>query len=267
METNQKTQFSRKGFLQAGLGIAGAVVAAKAFSEPLCRADSTGAQPLGPFFPNPGTPVDPIRENQDPNVPIHLANDNDLTFINGRGGQADGRVVYVVGKVTDANCAPIRNASIVIWQASKSGRYNHNRDDENLQFRHPETGAVMRREMDPSFQYWGRALTNDAGEYIFKTIVPGFYPADLAAGWYRPPHIHFLVSATGFQQLTTQLYFNVSADPDNQWTQTLNSRDSLLQSREITDDERARLIVDFRPSTDPTMADGLVGTFDLMLKR
>jgi protocatechuate 3,4-dioxygenase beta subunit len=267
METEKKAHLSRKGFLQASLGIAGAMAAGQAFSNAICHAESTGAQPLGPFFPKAGSPVDPIREHPDPNVPIHLANDNDLTFVNGRTGHALGRVVFVTGKVTDADCQPIRNASLVVWQAASSGRYNHTGDDENVQFRHPETGEILRREMDPSFQYWGRTLTDSSGNYLFKTIIPGFYPADLAGGWYRPPHIHFLVSATGYQQLTTQLYFNVPDAADNHWIQTLNSRDNLLQSREITDAERGRLVVDFVPATDPSMGLALAGTFDLTLKR
>ena len=62
-------------------------------------------------------------------------------------------------------------------------------------------------------------MTNQKGEFHFKTVVPGFYPADLQGGWYRPPHIHFLISATGFPQFVTQLYFKGEKVAENGWIQ------------------------------------------------
>jgi protocatechuate 3,4-dioxygenase beta subunit len=101
--------------------------------------------------------------------------------------------------------------------------------DENHDFHHPKTGEIIKRTMDHSFQYWGKILTNENGEYEFKTIVPGFYPADLQSGWYRPPHIHFMVSATGYPQLVTQLYFKSDKIDNNEWIQELNEKDPILQ--------------------------------------
>lgn len=260
-----KESTSRRNFFKIGLGAVGTLAASNSLAQ-LCGIN-TGEQPLGPFFPRAGTPEDPIREDNDPTTPIYLANDNDLTFVRGRNGTAKGQVVYVTGQVTDDACNPVPNATIIIWQASASGRYNHKGDAENKDFRHPQTGEVIQRTLDPAFQYWGRTLTNERGEYQFKTVIPGFYPADLRSKWYRPPHIHFMVSATGFPQFVTQMYFEGDKIVDNEWIQTLNERDFLLQTNTISSEQRDKLLVKF--SDDPTgvITDGLVGQFDLNLTR
>ncbi|MGE0529268.1 MAG: hypothetical protein AB7G93_01345 [Bdellovibrionales bacterium] len=265
VNTNNKSPFSRRDLFKTGIGVAGALVATRSVAQ-VCDL-TTGEQPLGPFFPRAGTPEDPIRESQDPTTPIHLANDNDLTFVRGRAGIATGQRIYVRGKVTNEACQPLAHATLIIWQASASGRYNHTGDAENADFRHPLTGETVRRVLDPAFQYWGRTATDENGEYTFKTVVPGFYPADLRGGWYRPPHIHFLVSATGYPQFVTQMYFRGEAIADNDWIQELNRRDALLQSPQLTDAQREELVVHFKEDPTGAISDGLVGQFDITLKR
>lgn len=260
-----KKTVSRRNFVKTGLGIVGSLAATKSLAQ-VCGIN-TGEQPLGPFFPRPGTPENPIRENPDPNIPIHLANDNDLTFVRGRDGRAAGQVVYVKGKVLNEDCQAIPGANIIIWQASESGRYNHIGDANNQDFQHPHTGEIIHRQLDESFQYWGRATTNDSGEYQFKTIVPGFYPADLQNAWYRPPHIHFMISATGYPQLVTQMYFKGDQLRDNGWIRELNDRDYLLQSTNITNEQREKLVVNFQNDPARIITDGLVGEFNITLTR
>lgn len=258
---------SRRAFFKtAGLGAIGAAVAPGSVAQ-ICRSESTGVQPLGPFFPNAGTPTIPVKEDKNPNTPIYLANDNDLTYVNGRPGRAQGQVVYVSGVVTDDQCRPVPNVSIIIWQASATGRYNHNGDAGNHDFVHPITGQTVNRNLDPNFQYWGRTVSNARGEYIFKTIVPGFYPADLQNGWYRPPHIHFMASATGYSQLVTQLYFAGAQVRDNAFIQGLNQADYLLQSSSLSQKQRAALVVNFGTDATGQIKDGLVGRFDLSLSK
>lgn len=258
---------ARRRFMKtAGVGVVGAMAAPTALGQ-MCLQEKTGGQPLGPFFPNPGTPSLEVREDKNPNTPIYLANDNDLTYVNGLSGKAQGQVVYVFGKVTDSECRPVSKATIIIWQASASGRYNHRGDADNADFPHPITGQVVQRNLDPHFQYWGRTVSNEKGEYIFKTIVPGFYPADLQQGWYRPPHIHFMVSATGYAQLVTQLYFKGQHIVDNAFIQQLNQKDYLLQSSSLTSKQRSDLVVNFQPSRSGYYQDGLHGQFDLKLSR
>ncbi|KAL2258129.1 hypothetical protein VTK26DRAFT_8687 [Humicola hyalothermophila] len=63
----------------------------------------------------------------------------------------------------------------------------------------------------------GRFATNEYGQYAFYALRPVPYPIpdDGPAGKllelldrhpYRPGHIHFIVSASGYRTLTTQLY-------------------------------------------------------------
>ncbi len=262
MEFSNK-RLSRRSLFQVGAGAIGALATTQAVAQ-VCGS-ATGAQALGPFFPKDGTPQDPIRENPDPTSPISLANDNDLTFVRGRSGTASGQIVHIKGTVTDDLCVGVPNATLIIWQASERGRYNHKGDDENQDFADPRTGAIIRRTLDKSFQYWGKTNTDSNGNYQFKTIVPGFYPADLPGGWYRPPHIHFMISATGYPQLVTQMYFRGATIKDNVFVQELNSKDLLLQSSTLTAVERSRLIVDF--VEDPTLGNALSGQFDIVLRR
>ena len=261
MKQNAKS-LTRRRLFQWGIGTAGTLAASSSIAK-VCGVQ-TGEQGLGPFFPRPGTPVDPVKENPDSNVPIFLSNDNDLTFVQGRDGEASGQRVIVKGILTDDECNPISGATIIIWQASESGRYNHKGDAANTDFKDPRDGKLIKRTLDPFFQSWGQATTNEKGEYEFKTIVPGFYPADLQNGWYRPPHIHFMVAATGFTQFVTQMYFRSDAIKDNDFIQELNEKDFLLQGNNLTDAQREELIVDFNEQKD---MEELVGTFDLKISR
>lgn len=264
-ETEKESLSRRSFFLKAGVSTLGLVAATHSLAQ-VCKT-ITGKQPLGPYFPKPGTPEVPIKENPDPGIPLHLANDNDLTFIKGQKGKAKGQVVYIRGKILDKKCQPIPHAMVVIWQASQSGRYNHLGDENNLDFTHPKTGQVIQRNIDPSFQYWGKTKTNSKGEYEFKTILPGFYPANIQEKWYRPPHIHFLISAKGYPQLVTQMYFKSKEFKENAWIQELNKKDILLQSKNITTIQREKLIVEFKKDPKKKIKDGLLGYFDIVLNK
>ena len=108
--------------------------------------------------------------------------------------------------------------------------------------------------MDPNFKYWGETQTGPNGGYAFKTIIPGAYPAD--THWMRPPHIHFKVSALGYHELVTQMYFE-----GNEY----NAADEILNA--VPAEERTSVIVAFTPSA-PTLEPGsLTGEFDITLQR
>ena len=182
------------------------------------------------------------RQTRGPFYPLTkpLDQDNDLTMVAGRSGQAQGTVIHLFGRVLGPSGRPVRGANVEIWQTNAFGRYHHPHDS--------------RRDapVDPGFQGYGRELTDDEGVYRFKTIEPAAYPA--SANWMRPPHIHFALSAPGFGQFVTQMYF--AGNP-------LNQRDRLLNGVR-NPAERARLIVDFRPA--PALdAGALEGRFDIVL--
>jgi protocatechuate 3,4-dioxygenase beta subunit len=164
----------------------------------------TAQQPEGPFYP--------INDQND--------KDNDLTQINGSTKKAIGEVVVLKGIVNNELCRPVEGAIVEIWQACETGKYNHPADPNNS-------------KLDANFQYWGRAITDKNGNYSFKTIKPGSYPA--GNNWVRPPHIHVKVHLRGYEELTTQIYFAKD--------KRLNNRDLILMR--LTEEERNNVIVNF----------------------
>src|ERR1700733_4971794 len=141
---------SRRDFFGASLVAAGTLAGGSALANSLLGACTlTPAQTEGPFYP--------VKDQPD--------EDNDLTIVRGNSKVASGQIIYVMGQVTDQNCAPVPNALVEIWQACVTGKYNHP-NDTNPQ------------PLDPNFQYWGKSVTDANGVYKFKTIIPGAYPAD-----------------------------------------------------------------------------------------
>jgi protocatechuate 3,4-dioxygenase beta subunit len=226
----------------------------------------TPRQGLGPFFPDDGDEVDAIRENPDLNLPISQANDQDLTFVKGRKGTALGQVIYLRGQVLSAKTGqPVPNAILIMWSASASGRYNHTGDDGIYSFPHPKTGKMIRRTHDEHFQYWGKAVTNQQGEYWFKTIVPGFYPIDLKSGLYRPSHLHFKILPPKSPTFITQLYFRGDHIPNNALNQELLPNDVVILDAGLSPKEQECVIVDYAPDPSGKMTDSLVGQYDFVV--
>ena len=130
----------------------------------------TPEQTLGPFYPSV------LPEDRDA----------DLLVIKGRADRAQGTVLHLTGRVIDTSGAPVADALVEIWQSDAYGRYLL-----------PKDGAPGQR--DPNFQGYGRARTDAAGAYRFRTIRPVPYGP-------RPPHIHFQVTHPSFCSLVTQMY-------------------------------------------------------------
>jgi len=164
--------------------------------------------------------------------------DADMTLIEGHSKPALGEVVEISGRVLDEDGNPVADALVDVWQANTHGRYAHEADPNPA-------------PLDENFQGWAQLKTDAEGRYRVKTIKPGAYP--VMANWTRPPHIHFKVARRGFHELTTQMYF--AGDP-------LNDVDRLLQS--VPEDQRAMLVVDFQPASEPGVAQG---RFDLMMQK
>ena len=103
--------------------------------------------------------------------------------------------IIIFGKVLDENSKPIPNSLIEIWQANSGGKYRH-------------SGDTYKAPLDPNFGGWGRCLTDENGNYYFKTIKPGAYPWPNGGNNWRPAHIHFSIFGLSFlQRLVTQMYF------------------------------------------------------------
>ena len=274
--SNEKDIRSRRTFLKRSMGMVGALagtfIGAPAFSQSLSEvfpvSQGTPRQTLGPFFPDDGDPEKDIRENLDFRLPISEANDNDLTTLQGKIGQANGQVIYIKGKVLidrRGTFKPVPGAVLIEWNASASGRYNHRGDQDNTRFKHPASGEWVERTHDDHFQYWGRCVTDANGNYRFKTIVPGFYPVNIEEQWYRPPHLHFMVMAPGVPQLVTQLYFQGEAIANYDFIQQLNAKDAILQSKRMTEEERKSVVIEYTQDPTGLITDGLVGQYNFVL--
>jgi len=121
--------------------------------------------------------------------------DNDLILNYAKDGQAIGERIIVHGQVMDECGRPVPNVLVEFWQANAGGRYRHKND----RYVAP---------IDSNFGGCGRTITNEDGEYWFRTIKPGPYPFRNHVNSWRPAHIHFSVFGTGFvQRLITQMYF------------------------------------------------------------
>ncbi len=178
---------------------------ANANSTETCKVgQKTPPQALGPFYP----------------IVAQIDTDSDLIQVAGATVGAKGKIVIIEGLVTDQRCLPVPGALVEIWQACESGRYNHPSD--------PNTAPL-----DPNFQYWGKAVTDNQGKYKFRSIIPGAYTAN--ADWVRPPHIHFKVARLGYIELITQMYFA---------GESLNEKDLILIRLKKSD--QAKVIVDFK---------------------
>ena len=151
--------------------------------------------------------------------------------IKGREDRAQGTVLHVSGRVTDANGNPVVDALVEIWQADSYGRYLP-----------PKDGAPGRRDLN--FQGYGQARTDGTGTYRFRTIRPVPYES-------RPPHIHFQITHPRFRPLVTQMY--VVGEPGRE-----NS--AYFGGQRVRD----ALSVTLRPA-DGTGAGALDARFDIVL--
>ncbi len=206
---DNKINENRRNALKYGLLGAGLTAATQALGQSREMCGLTPAQTSGPFYP--------VKDQPD--------KDTDLTTVRGQTGTARGDVIFIQGIVTDQNCNPVPGALVEIWQACITGKYNHPNDPNPA-------------PLDPNFQYWGRAVTDNSGRYLFKTIIPGAYPAD--TGWTRPPHVHYKVQKIGYTELTTQLYFE---------GHTLNKQDRILMA--LPESERKKVVIPIIPSPTP----------------
>ena len=184
---SQTIQFSRRLLIGGGLGLAASGSALAQVAKAML--DPTAEQELGPFYP----------------IVRPLDQDADLTRLKGRKGVAQGKVIDVTGRVTDAAGRPIAHARIDLWQANSYGRYAHPGDTHDA-------------PLDPNFQGSARITADATGHYRFRTILPGTYP--IGGGRLRTRHIHADVMGRA-QRLTTQMYF-----PD----EPLNATDILFPS-------------------------------------
>ncbi len=106
---------------------------------------------------------------------------------------ARGERIVVEGRILDGARNPVPDAMIEIWQANAEGRYDH-------------PGDTQEARLDPNFHGFGRAGTNQNGEFRFYTIKPGRVAG--GGGALGAPHLNLCIFARGLlTHLNTRLYF------------------------------------------------------------
>ncbi|HXL67609.1 MAG TPA: intradiol ring-cleavage dioxygenase [Xanthobacteraceae bacterium] len=88
-----------------------------------------------------------------------------------------GRVIELSGVVLTRRCNPVPRTIVDLWHADDKGEYDNK-----------------------GFRLRGHQLTDAAGRYHFRTVVPAVYTG-------RTRHFHVKVAAPERPVLTTQLYF------------------------------------------------------------
>jgi catechol 1,2-dioxygenase len=160
-----------------------------------------------------------------------------------------GDRMHFSGRVVDHEGNPLPGAVLDVWHADDKGLYSG--FDPSL----PE--GILR----------GKVIADDEGRYEVRSIVPAPYtiPHDgptgkmiAAAGWHpwRPAHIHLIVSADGYEALTTQLYIDSSDYLDDDVASAV--KDNLVVHLEPKEDEPEVLHFDYdfalAPARQPAVA-------------
>jgi len=149
------------------------------------------------------------------------------------GPAARGTPAVVHGRVLDASGRPIGNALLDVWQANSDGFYDSQLPNhEQLQMR-------------------GKFRTGPDGRFVVRTTRPVHYqiPTDGPVGQmlratnrhpWRPAHVHFVVSADGYEPVTTHLFDSI--DPYLTSDAVFGVKDSLIVDFEAhaPDDEAGR---------------------------
>ncbi len=117
-----------------------------------------------------------------------------------------GAALFAEGVVRAANGAPISGAKVDVWQADEEGLYD---------IQKPELA-------EGTTELRARLTTDEKGRFWYHSIVPKFYsiPVDgpvgeliraTNRGTIRPAHVHFLITAPGYETLITHVF--VKGDP------------------------------------------------------
>jgi hydroxyquinol 1,2-dioxygenase len=109
------------------------------------------------------------------------------------------QVLLAEGTIRDAQGNPIEGAELDIWQTAPNGMYSSQDPDQD------------------TYSFHGIQTTGKDGRYAFTTVKPVSYtvPGDGPVGdilrasgrhpW-RPSHLHYIVKASGFRPLVTEIF-------------------------------------------------------------
>lgn len=158
--------------------------------------------------------------------PFHAAGSPECALGENICDDGIGEPCWVEGRITDVDGNPIVGAKLDIWQTNAEGDYQVQSDEQ------------------PEGNQRGIFRTDEQGRYFFAATLPVSYsvPTDGPVGELlngmgrhamRPAHMHFIVSAPGYDGLTTHLF--VDGDPYLDSDAVFGVRDSLIVQFEAAD--------------------------------
>jgi protocatechuate 3,4-dioxygenase beta subunit len=141
-----------------------------------------------------------------------------------------GEAVWVQGRVKDAKGKPIAGAILDVWQANEDGFYD-----------------VQQKGIQPEMNLRGVFTSGKDGAFFFRSAYPKFYPIPhdgsvgdllkaLDRNHNRPAHLHFLVTAQGYEKLVTHIF-----TPDCPWLKddaVFGVKESLIADFKIIDNPK-----------------------------
>lgn len=143
-----------------------------------------------------------------------------------------GEPVWIHGKVTDVKGKPIAGVTLDVFQANDEGFYD-----------------VQQKGIQPEMNLRGVFTSDKDGRYAFRSVYPRYYPIPfdgtvgkmlqaLDRNHNRPAHLHFIISASGYEKVITHIF-----TPDCPWLKD----DAVFAVKES-------LIADFKMVGDPKKA-------------
>lgn len=139
-----------------------------------------------------------------------------------------GEPCLFAGRVIDLAGRPIENACIDVWSDNAEGFYD-----------------VQQPGIQPQWNNRGRFFPADDGRYAFHGIKPTSYPipddgtvgkllAALGRHPYRPAHMHFIVTAPGYETVVTHTF--VAGDPYLASDSVFGVKESLIAAYQRIED-------------------------------
>ncbi|MGX5801120.1 intradiol ring-cleavage dioxygenase [Bradyrhizobium sp. Arg314] len=143
-----------------------------------------------------------------------------------------GEPMVVRGRVLDTAGKPIAGALIDVWQTNDDGFYD-----------------VQQKDVQPDWNLRGVFTTDATGEYWYRSVKPRYYPipddgpvgkmlAALGRHPNRAAHVHYIVSAPGYDPVITHIFA-----PDCRYLAedaVFGVKDSLIADfTKVTDREKA----------------------------
>ena len=136
--------------------------------------------------------------------PFHVEGSPQVPLGGDVANGAEGEPCYVRGSIVGTDGQPVPHAELQVWQADAAGNYDVQYARENGEHEHRARAT----------------LHADAhGDFHFKTIRAEAYPIPhdgpvgkmleaLGRHPWRPAHLHFMISAPGFERLITHVFRN-----------------------------------------------------------